>query len=157
MGKHHHRSSRRDFLSLAGGVAASAAVTSVLPRRARAADLRKVTMRLDWLFQGPNDGFIIAQTKGFYKDAGLDVDIGPGKGSGSTAQLVASKATQFGFSDGFVVGNSVSKGMNIRAVAGVYRRNPTGVAVLADSPIHSPKDLEGKSVAITPGSAQFPQ
>jgi NitT/TauT family transport system substrate-binding protein len=56
-----------------------------------------------------------------------------------------------------VVGNSVSKGMSIRTVAGVYRRNPTAVTVLADSDIKSPKDLEGKSIAITPGSAQFQQ
>ena len=60
---------------------------------------------------------MVAQAKGFYREVGLNVDIGPGKGSGSTAQLVASKATQFGFSDGFVVGLSVSKGMNIRTVS----------------------------------------
>jgi ABC-type nitrate/sulfonate/bicarbonate transport system substrate-binding protein len=54
-------------------------------------------MRLDWLYQGPNAGFLIAQEKGFYEQAGLSVEIGPGKGSGSTAQLVASKAAQFGF------------------------------------------------------------
>jgi NitT/TauT family transport system substrate-binding protein len=64
------------------------------PSLARAADLRKVTMRLDWLFQGPNDGFVIAQAKGFYKALGLDVDIGPNKGSGSTAQLVAMRESQ---------------------------------------------------------------
>ncbi len=97
-------------------------------RAARAqAKLRDVTLRLDWVFQGPNAGFMVAKDKGYYDEAGLNVDIGPGKGSGSTAQLVASKATQFGFADGFVVGNSVSKGMSIRTVAGIYRRNPTAV------------------------------
>ena len=49
-------------------------------------------MRLDWLYQGPNAGFMIALEKGYYEQAGLNVEIGPGKGSGSTAQLVASKA-----------------------------------------------------------------
>ena len=146
--------SRRQFLRRAG--AALAAAPLARPALAQT-KLRDVTFRLDWVFQGPNAGFMVAIEKGFYKDAGLNVDIGPGKGSGSTAQLVASKATQFGFSDGFVVGNSVSKGMSIRTVAGIYRRNPTGVLVLADSPINSPKDLEGKSIAITPGSAQFQQ
>ena len=146
--------SRRKFLRQAG---AAAGLLALAPRRARAQDKRDVTMRLDWVFQGPNAGFVVAHHKGFYAEAGLNVDIGPGKGSGSTAQLVASKATQFGFSDGYVVGNSVSKGMSIRTVAGVYRRNPTAVTVLADSDINSPKDLEGKSIAITPGSAQFQQ
>jgi len=146
--------SRRQFLRRAG--AALAAVPLAGPAVAQT-KLRDVTMRLDWVFQGPNAGFMVAHQKGFYKEAGLNVDIGPGKGSGSTAQLVASKATQFGFSDGFVIGNSVAKGMSIRTVAGIYRRNPTAVTVLADSPINSPKDLEGKSIAITPGAAQHQQ
>ena len=114
-------------------------------------------MRLDWLYQGPNAGFLVAQDKGFYEQAGLNVEIGPGKGSGSTAQLVASKATQFGFADGFVVGNSVSKGMSIKMVAGIFRRNPTAVVVLDESDIKTPKDLEGKTIAIPTGATQFQQ
>jgi NitT/TauT family transport system substrate-binding protein len=114
-----------------------------------------VTMRLDWLYQGPNAGFLIAQDKGFYEQAGLNVEIGPGKGSGSTAQLVASKATQFGFADGFVVGNSVSKGMSIKMVAGIFRRNPTAVVVLDESDIKTPKDLEGKTIGSPTGGTQF--
>ena len=146
--------SRRKFLRQAG---ATAGLLALAPGRARAQAKRDVTLRLDWVFQGPNAGFMIAHEKGFYAEAGLNVDIGPGKGSGSTAQLVASKATQFGFADGFVVGNSVSKGLSIRTVAGIYRRNPTAVIVLADGDIKTPKDLEGKSIALTPGSAQFQQ
>jgi NitT/TauT family transport system substrate-binding protein len=119
--------------------------------------LKPVTMRLDWLFGGPNAGFAVAREKGFYEQAGLDVDVGPGKGSGSTAQLVASKATQFGFSDGFVLGNSVAKGLNIKMVGAVFRRNPTAVVVLEDGPIKSAKDLEGRTIAIPTGAAQFQQ
>jgi NitT/TauT family transport system substrate-binding protein len=148
--------SRRQFLRRAGAAAGLAAVPLARPARAQA-KLRDVTFRLDWIYQGPHAGFLVAQDKGYYTQAGLNVDLGPGKGSGSTAQLVASKATQFGFSDGFVVGNSISKGMSIRAVAGIYRRNPTAVIVLANSDIKTPKDLEGKSIGITPGSAQGQQ
>ena len=115
--------SRRQFLRHAGVAAGLLAVP--LARPALAQGKRDVTFRLDWIYQGPHAGFLVAQDKGYYAKAGLNVDLGPGKGSGSTAQLVASKATQFGFSDGFVVGNSVSKGMNIRTVAAIYRRNPT--------------------------------
>src|SRR5437660_5360737 len=146
--------SRRQFLRKAG-IAGLAAFPIARPARAQAK--RQVTMRLDWLYQGPNAGFIIAQEKGFYDEAGLNVEIGPGKGSGSTAQLVASKATQFGFADGFVLGNSVSKGMSIRMVGAVYRRNPTAVVVLDESDITTPKDLEGKTVGIPTGATQFQQ
>ena len=114
-------------------------------------------MTLDWIYQGPNVGFMMAQEKGFYRDAGLDVTITSGKGSGSTAQLVASKAAQIGFADGYVVGNGVSKGMAIKTVGSIFRRNPAAVIVLADSGIKTPKDLAGKTVAMTAGSAQFQQ
>jgi NitT/TauT family transport system substrate-binding protein len=128
------------------------------PTLARAAGpLRPVTMRLDWIYQGPNCGFIVAKDKGFYADAGLDVEIGPGRGSGSTAQLIGSGAAQFGFADGYVVGNSVARGMDIRMVGGVYRRNPCAVMVLEESDIRTPRDLEGKAIGISPGSGQFQQ
>jgi NitT/TauT family transport system substrate-binding protein len=118
---------------------------------------KDVSMRLDWLYQGPNSGFMVAKDKGYYDAVGLNVDLGPGRGSGSTAQLVASKATMFGFSDGYVVGNSVAKDMSITMVASVYRRNPTAVIVLADSDIKTLKDLEGKTIGIPTGATQFQQ
>jgi len=150
-------SSRRSFLRRSTATAVFAALSSAGFRRARAASLRPVSMRLDWLYQGPNAGFMVAQKKGFYKDVGLDVDVGTGKGSGSTAQLVATKATQFGFADGFSVGYTIAKGASIKMVGAVYRRNPTAIVVLADSGIEKPKDLQGKTLAIPTGGAGFQQ
>jgi len=138
------------------GAAAPAAppVAAAAPTVARA---RPVSMRLDWLFQGPNAGFMVAKDKGYYEQAGLDVTIGAGQGSGSTAQLIANKADQIGFSDGYTVAASVANGMGIKVVAGIYRRNPSAVVVLADSGINTPKDLEGKTVGIPTGGAGFTQ
>ena len=137
--------SRRRFLE-------QSALLPPAPRRARRAQfvaraataLKPVTFTLDWLYQGASAGFLVAQEKGFYRDAGLDVTILAGKGSGTTAQLVASKATPIGFSDGFVVANSVAKGMAIKTVGTIYRRDPAAIMVLDELPIKSPKDLEGK-------------
>src|SRR5215813_5554437 len=79
--------SRRRFLRSAGIAAGLAAVPLV--RTAHAQTKRQVTLRLDWIYQGPNSGFVVAQEKGFYDQVGLNVEVGPGKGSGNTAQLVA--------------------------------------------------------------------
>jgi NitT/TauT family transport system substrate-binding protein len=148
--------SRRHLLKNSALAAGALALPSV-PRRVRAAPLKPVSMTLDWIYQGPNVGFMVAKEKGFYREAGLDVAITSGKGSGSTAQLVGSKATQFGFADGYVVGNGVAKGMAIKTVGSVFRKNPAAMIVLADSGIATPKDLEGKSIAMTAGSGQFQQ
>ncbi len=148
--------SRRSILTTSLSAAGALLLQSVR-HSVRAAALKQVTLTLDWVFQGPNVGFMLAQDKGFYRDTGLDVSITPGKGSVSTAQLVASKASQFGFSDGYVVGSGVAKGMALKSVGSIFRRNPAAVVVFADSGINIPKDLEGKSIAITAGSAQFQQ
>jgi NitT/TauT family transport system substrate-binding protein len=121
------------------------------------AQKRDVSLRLDWIYQGPNSGFMVAKDKGFYDEAGLNVDLGPGKGSGSTTQLIASKTSTFGFADGFVLGAGVAKGMDVVMVGAIYRRNPTAAIVLKESGITSPNDLEGKNIAIAPGGTQFQQ
>jgi NitT/TauT family transport system substrate-binding protein len=153
-----HRSiSRRRVITSSVAAAGAMALSIKSPFVHAAPALKKVSMTLDWVFQGPNSGFMLAHDKGFYEQAGLDVSITAGKGSVSTAQLVASRATQFGFSDGYVVGSGVAKGMGIKSIGSVFRRNPAAVVVLADSAIKTPKDLEGKTIAITAGSAQFQQ
>ena len=151
------RMTRANFI-LGAAVILSIAATPGLFAGPANAQKREVTMRLDWLYQGPNAGFMIAQDKGFYDEAGLNVDIGPGNGSGSTAQLVASKASQFGFADGFVVGTGIAKGMNIRMVARAFTgaiRPPSSCSRKSD--IKTPKDLEGKTIAIPTGATQFQQ
>lgn len=138
---------------------ASAAGAFVLPfvaRQSRAAGaLKPVSMTLDWVYEGPNVGFLIAHDRGYFRDAGLDVAITAGKGSGNTAQLVANKAAQIGFSDGYAVAKGISKGMPIKTIGSIYRRNPSAIIVLANSPIKSPKDLEGRTLAMIAGSGQF--
>lgn len=149
--------SRRRLIGQGALVGGALAFSAKSPAVWAAGPLKPVSLTLDWIYQGPNVGFMLAKDKGFYREAGLDVSLSPGKGSVSTAQLVASKATQFGFSDGYVIGSGVSKGMGLRSVGSIFRRNPAAVVVLADSGIKAPKDLEGKSIAITAGSAQFQQ
>ncbi len=138
-------------------LAAGALGAPLAPAVSRAATLKPVAMTLDWLFEGSNLGFVMAHEKGFYRDAGLDVAVSSGKGSGNTAQLVASKATQIGFADGYAASNGISKGMKIKTVASIFRRGPAAMMMLSDSPIKTPKDLEGRTIAMTAGSAVFQQ
>jgi NitT/TauT family transport system substrate-binding protein len=141
---------RRQF---AGGMAAAVAMPSIVG----AQSAKTVTCVSDWIHNGPNSGFPIAIEKGFFAKEGLNVTLNQGKGSASTAQIIGSNAAQFGFSDGYVVGNSVAKGMNIKMVGAVFRSNPAAVILLEDSPIREPKDLIGKTIGISTGAAQFQQ
>ena len=144
--------SRRRVLKTSGAAALALPFTA---RRSRAAT--SVSMTIDWVFEGSNSGFLIAREMGFYRDAGLDVTVGPGKGSGNTAQLVASKATQVGFADGYTCGNGISKGMAIKTIGSIFRKAPAAIIVLSGSSIKTPKDLEGRTLGITAGSGVFQQ
>jgi NitT/TauT family transport system substrate-binding protein len=147
---------RRGILKAGGATVASLAMPGIVSAQSMKS-LRPISLQTDWVHQGPNCGFLVAREKGWYADAGYDVTINQGKGSGNTAQIVGSKAVQFGFADGYVVGNSVSKGMKLRMVGAVFRRNPAAVLVLDESVVKSPKDLGGKTIGIATGSAQFQQ
>jgi NitT/TauT family transport system substrate-binding protein len=149
--------SRRRLLKKSALAAAALALPATSFRARAAGALKPVTMTLDWLIEGTNLGFVMALEKGFYRDVGLDVSVSAGKGSVTTAQMVASKASQIGFSDGFVVGSGIARGMNIKTLGSVFRRGPAAMMMLGNSPIKTPKDLEGKTVAITAGSAVFQQ
>src|SRR5580658_5928115 len=83
---HHDRThtplSRRRFLKNSA-LAAGALAVPAAPMRARAeGPLKPVSMAMDWIYQGPHVGFMLARDKGFYRAAGLDVTLTPGKGSG---------------------------------------------------------------------------
>jgi len=70
--------SRRRFLTNSM-LAAGALAVPAAPMRARAAGpLKPVSMTMDWIFQGPNVGFMMAREKGFYREAGLDVAVSAG-------------------------------------------------------------------------------
>lgn len=149
------RSTTRRGLFKTGAAATVALSLPAIVRAQSTKSLRPVSLQADWIYGGPNAGFLVAKEHGFYAAEGLDVTINQGKGSGSTAQIVAAKAAQFGFADGYVIANAASKGAALKMVAGIFRRNPAAVIALADSDIKRPKDLEGKMIGITTGSAQF--
>ena len=54
---------------------------------AQAAD--KVTVQLKWVPQAQFAGYYVAQSKGYYKEAGLDVTIKPGGPDIGPAQVIA--------------------------------------------------------------------
>ncbi len=50
---------------------------------------QKVTLQLKWVTQAQFAGYYVAQEKGFYKDAGLEVEIKPGGPDIAPPQVIA--------------------------------------------------------------------
>jgi NitT/TauT family transport system substrate-binding protein len=115
----------------------------------------KLTLQADWYPQPEHGGFYTALVKGYYNDEGLDVAIQPGGPYVSVEQQVAVGAAQFGMGSSDRTLESVAGGQPLVAVAATMQRDPQGIMVRDDSPIHSFADLNGHTVAIKTGSTWF--
>lgn len=109
-----------------------------------------IKFQLDWRFEGPSALFLAAGAKGYYKDAGLDVTIDAGNGSGGTVTRVASGTYDMGFADlaalmEFHANNPDAPNKPV-AVMMVYNNTPAAVLALKKSGIGKPADLNGKNL-----------
>lgn len=126
-----------------------------LPGIAGAADVLHV--RLDWTPWAVQAPFHLAMQKGWFKAAGLDVQMEDGNGSVSTVQML-------GAGDQFDVGHASlaammigrDKGMPLKAIAPFMTSTDIGALVPSDSGITGPAQLKGKKVLYTAGSLEAP-
>lgn len=96
----------------------------------------------------------LAQEKGYFEEAGIEVDIKPGAGTGENLKQIASGQAHFSPVDftGALLqfGGGVAK--DFTAVAAIHQRTLTAIITLEGTGITAPKDLENKTVADAPGS-----
>jgi NitT/TauT family transport system substrate-binding protein len=114
--------------------------------------LTKVTLQADWYPQPEHGGFYTAIVKGYYKEEGLDVSIQPGGPYVTMEQQVSVGAAEFGMSSSDKILESIANGEPLVAFAATMQRDPQGIMVRKDSPIHSFADLNGHTVAVKTGS-----
>jgi NitT/TauT family transport system substrate-binding protein len=114
-----------------------------------------VVLQTDWYPQPEMGGFYQAQLQGLYKAQGLDVEIVPGGPNVVAGQQVAAGTAQFGMgsSDSVLVDNA--RGVPEVAVGATMQQDPQAVMLHADSPVRRFEDLDGKSIAVKPGSIWF--
>jgi NitT/TauT family transport system substrate-binding protein len=127
-------------------LAVTVAAFAALP--AAAAD--DVSFAFDWIYNGTHAGYFVAKEKGYYSDAGLNVTLSRGSGSGDTVKRVGTGAATFGVADtSVVVAARANEDIPVRIVAMAYGKSPLGIIYLKESGIHSPKDLVGKTIGRT--------
>ncbi|MDO4870070.1 MAG: ABC transporter substrate-binding protein [Bacillota bacterium] len=111
--------------------------------------LTPVTFVLDWTPNTNHTGVYVAQAKGYFEEAGLDVEIVQPPDDGAEAMVGSGKA-QFGvsFQDYLVPAFAgKEKTMPITAVAAILQHNLSGIMSASDKGITRPKDMEGHSYA----------
>jgi NitT/TauT family transport system substrate-binding protein len=123
---------------------------------AQTKSLRPFTFILDFLPYGEYTPYFAALDKGWYKEEGLDVKILRGAGSADTLKRIAAGQGDAGCGDfSALVAGRANEDITVKGIAAYFRRPPHSIFVLADSNIHKPKDLEGKTLSITPGNSHL--
>jgi NitT/TauT family transport system substrate-binding protein len=119
------------------------------PAAAPAAEPTKVAFRLDFSWGSEHLGYILAKELGYYKEAGLDVEISEGQGSAVGATLLASGKANIGVIAAGEILAGASRGLPIQAVSSVLRSSPESIIYNVDKvKVSSSKDLEGHSIGV---------
>ncbi|HEY3787676.1 MAG TPA: ABC transporter substrate-binding protein, partial [Urbifossiella sp.] len=113
-------------------------------------------LQLKWYHQFQFAGYYAAEAKGFYRDEGLEVEIREGSPGRIPVDEVLSGRADFGVGDEAVLLARL-RGEPVVACAAIFQHSPYVVMARADSGIHKPSDLSGRTVMVGPseGTAQF--
>ena len=133
------------FRTIMGALAVLAAASTSAPAQ------DAVSLRLNWYLGGLHVPFYYGKERGFYKDEGIDLTINEGRGSANTVQVVAAGSDTFGLADSSSVVATAAKGADVKSVMSLLNSTGFSVVSLASAGIKTPKDLEGRKLAVSPG------
>ncbi|WP_324012916.1 ABC transporter substrate-binding protein [Microbacterium sp. JZ37] len=109
----------------------------------------EISLQLSWILNEEFAGEYIADSEGYYEDAGFDaVNLVPGPSTG-TAELL-SGSVDIALSDSAAVGTVIAnEGAPLKIIGATFQANPFTVLSLADGGnIATPADLVGKRIGV---------
>jgi NitT/TauT family transport system substrate-binding protein len=135
-------------------IVALAFIAAILGSHADAAELTPANVRMDFIIGGKHAPWYVALEKGYYAKRGLAVTIQSSTGSADTVRTIGSGGADFGFADIATMMVAKSRGAPVQAAA---QFGYVGATIMwrDEGIIKGIKDLEGKSLAISPGQAQW--
>jgi len=117
--------------------------------------LDKVTLQLKWLPQSQFMGYYVAQSKGYYKDAGIDLQIVPGGSDIIPEQQVYNGAANIGVTWVSSLMKYQSKGWGLVQTGQIFQKSAMLLVSKASTGINSPADLKGKKVGSWFGGNEY--
>ncbi|PLY11030.1 MAG: hypothetical protein C0626_00195 [Arcobacter sp.] len=109
----------------------------------------KVTLQLKWFHQFQFAGYYAAKEKGFYKEAGLDVEIKQRDLKYNNVEEVIKGKAQYGIADSILILYK-AKGEPVVIVSPIFQHSASALISLKSSGLNSPYDLGGKDVLFYP-------
>jgi NitT/TauT family transport system substrate-binding protein len=140
-------------LAIAGGILA--AVGTAAPSKQSSQKLTKVTFQLKWVTQAQFAGYYAAQAKGYYKKAGLDVNIRVGGPDIIPEQVVAGGQAQLGLDWLPSLMSARDQGTKLVNIAQVFTRSGMTEITWKNSGINTVAKMKNKKVGNWLGGNEF--
>ena len=109
----------------------------------------KITLLLDWFVNPDHGPIIIAEEKGYFKDAGLDVEVIAPADPADPPKLVAADRAELAISYQPQLHLQVAEGLPLVRVGTLVATPLNCLLVLADGPVKSIADLRGGKVGFS--------
>ncbi|WP_197382886.1 ABC transporter substrate-binding protein [Mycolicibacterium mengxianglii] len=120
-----------------------------------ATDSGKLRVALSWIKDVTFAGDYIADSKGYYRDAGFtSTELVPTGGASPDAQLIA-KQVLVAFTSPETTAEAVLQGADSKIVGSLFQQSPMAVISPEKAPIATPKDVAGKRIAVSPGNELY--
>jgi putative hydroxymethylpyrimidine transport system substrate-binding protein len=116
---------------------------------ARAAD--KLTLLLDWFVNPDHAPIIVAQERGYFADAGLEVEIIAPADPNDPPKLVAAGEAEVAIGYQPQLHIQVDQGLPLARIGTLVATPLNSLVVLADSPIATIADLAGRKIGFSVG------
>ncbi|MEK9677608.1 MAG: ABC transporter substrate-binding protein [Rhodospirillaceae bacterium] len=111
----------------------------------------KITVMLDWFVNPDHAPLIVAQEKGYFKDAGLDVKLVAPADPNDPPKLVAAGKAELAVSYQPQLHVQVAEGLPLIRIGTLVSTPLNSLVVLRDGPIKKITDLKGKKVGFSVG------
>jgi NitT/TauT family transport system substrate-binding protein len=138
-------------------VVAALSVTSFAVAGSSSPKLTKVTIQLKWVTQSQFAGYYAAKAKGYYKAAGLDVNLKVGGPTIVNEQTVLSKQAEFGVNWFPSLLANRDQGNDLVNIAQVYTRSGTTEVTWKKDGISDFKQMRGKKFGVWIFGNEFEQ
>ena len=119
-----------------------------------AQSLSPVKVLLDWAWLPYHATFLVAQENGYYKQAGLDVELEQGRGSATTALMLSQGGFNLAHLNITNAAQMISKGGAIKVV-GIYQHKTAAafIGIKGKVKLEGPQALKNIKIGSTPGGS----
>lgn len=118
--------------------------------------LKKASLLPQWIPQAQFAGYMVAVEKGFYREAGLDLNLIQGGPDKDSLLWVAGGASTFGTGWLSSAIEKRASGMDLVNLAQIIQRSALLLVAKKSSGIHKPEDLKGRAVGYWTGGFTIP-